>query len=37
MAAAVEDLIMIAFDYLLWVGEYMVQDTWNDTKPSIQF
>lgn len=34
---ATADLILIAFYYLLWVGEYTMKGTRNDSKQTIQF
>jgi hypothetical protein len=34
---AVGDLALVAFYYLLWIGEYMVKGAWNETKQMVQF
>jgi hypothetical protein len=34
---ATADLTMIAFYYLLWIGEYMVKRLQNNTKQTVQF
>ncbi len=34
---ATADLTMIAFYYLLRIGEYTVKGTWNNSKQTVQF
>ena len=34
---AIGDLSLITFYYLLWIGEYTIKSTWNNTKQMIQF
>ena len=34
---AVEDLVLVAFYYLLYIGEYTIKGKWNETKQTVQF